>query len=189
MSAVLTLPERVRDSGSRPGELAAPSEKANADEALRLLDRWLDELAEACDQLQTHADRDDGPDAGEPQPEVEALWGVVCDALRIAVQTQSRLAGTARGFWSRRPPDVAAAIGRLADEIEQLIDLIRYVQIVRPDWGLDVPDDLAELVWTVRVSPQAYLRTMWSLFWSAIRHPLSDTTIDVSTGKVLYRTP
>jgi hypothetical protein len=32
----------------------------------------------------------------------------------------------------------------------------------------------------------AYLRTMWNLFWSCILHPLSETTIDLSTGRVLY---
>lgn len=40
----------------------------------------------------------------------------------------------------------------------------------------------------VRVPPLAYLRAMANLFWSAIRHPLSETTIDLSTGRVLYRT-
>lgn len=39
-----------------------------------------------------------------------------------------------------------------------------------------------------RIAPLAYLRAMGNLFWSAIRHPLSNTTIDLSTGRVLYRT-
>jgi hypothetical protein len=40
----------------------------------------------------------------------------------------------------------------------------------------------------IRISPRAYLLAMWNLFWSAIRHPFSETTIDLSTGRVLYRT-
>jgi len=28
---------------------------------------------------------------------------------------------------------------------------------------------------------------MWNLFWSGIRHPWRETTIDLTTGRVLYR--
>ena len=37
----------------------------------------------------------------------------------------------------------------------------------------------------IRVGFVAYLRTMWSLLWTAFRHPMSTTYIDVKTGKVL----
>ena len=37
----------------------------------------------------------------------------------------------------------------------------------------------------VHVSAFAFLRTMWSLLWTAFRHPLTTTHIDVATGKVL----
>ena len=33
----------------------------------------------------------------------------------------------------------------------------------------------------------AYLRTMWSLLWTAFRHPFTTTYIDAATGKVLDR--
>lgn len=38
----------------------------------------------------------------------------------------------------------------------------------------------------IRIPWWAYLRTMWNLFWSCILHPLSETAIDLSTGRVLY---
>jgi hypothetical protein len=44
-----------------------------------------------------------------------------------------------------------------------------------------------EMPTVIRIPWWAYLRSMWNLFWSAIRHPFSETTIDLSTGRVLYR--
>jgi tetrahydrodipicolinate N-succinyltransferase len=44
-------------------------------------------------------------------------------------------------------------------------------------------DDVIEDV--VRISPGAYLRTMAQIAWNAIRHPMSTTTIDMETGKVV----
>ena len=37
----------------------------------------------------------------------------------------------------------------------------------------------------VHVSAVAYLRTMWSLLWTAFRHPLTTTYIDAATGEVI----
>jgi hypothetical protein len=39
----------------------------------------------------------------------------------------------------------------------------------------------------IHVSLAAYLRTMWSLLWTAFRHPFTTTYIDATTGKVLDR--
>ncbi|HEY1191977.1 MAG TPA: hypothetical protein VGE74_30385, partial [Gemmata sp.] len=64
----------------------------------------------------------------------------------------------------------------------------RVVLLSRPDLGLALPADLEPTVWAVRIPPLAHLRAMFNLFWSAIRHPFSETTIDLSTGRVLYRT-
>ena len=50
-----------------------------------------------------------------------------------------------------------------------------------------LPESRSEAVETIRIPPFAYLRAMGNLFWSSIRHPLSETTIDLSTGRVLYR--
>jgi hypothetical protein len=38
----------------------------------------------------------------------------------------------------------------------------------------------------VYIPPLAYLHTVLTLAWSAIRHPFSTTYIDATTGKVLY---
>jgi hypothetical protein len=89
---------------------------------------------------------------------------LLCDCLRIA---------------GRLPMD------RLSS---YLVGQIRTLIVAHPELEARLPSDLADAVYTVRIPPLAYLRSMWSLFWSAIRHPLSDTTIDLSTGRVLYRT-
>lgn len=34
-----------------------------------------------------------------------------------------------------------------------------------------------------------YLRSIWTLFWTAIRHPLTTTAIDLSTGRVVAEEP
>ena len=38
---------------------------------------------------------------------------------------------------------------------------------------------------TIHIPSIAYFRAMGNLFWSAIRHPLLDTTIDLSTGRTV----
>ncbi|HJZ90916.1 MAG TPA: hypothetical protein VKE40_08590 [Gemmataceae bacterium] len=35
------------------------------------------------------------------------------------------------------------------------------------------------------ISPLAYARAVWNVFWSAIRHPFTTTAIDLSTGRVV----
>ncbi len=37
----------------------------------------------------------------------------------------------------------------------------------------------------IHVGAFAFMRTMWSLFWTAFRHPMTTTEIDVATGAVL----
>jgi hypothetical protein len=89
---------------------------------------------------------------------------------------------------TRKVRDVfLASRDELASLSDRLIDLMRSVMIEYPEWDLSFESPQSE-VWTVRLSPLAYLRSMWNLFWSCIRHPLSETTIDLSTGRVLYRT-
>lgn len=40
-----------------------------------------------------------------------------------------------------------------------------------------------------RISPAAYLRTMWSILWSSLRSPFTVTAIDLSSGRVVEETP
>ncbi len=72
---------------------------------------------------------------------------------------------------------------------ERLREIVQAAVVAWPD-GLRelIPIRLREQVWNVRIPPFAYLRAMLNLWWSAVRHPLSETTIDLSTGRVLYRT-
>lgn len=112
------------------------------------------------------------------------IWEIVISSIRILTSLRDFAAQHLQGDVGRQRWLVEAA----NTVLEQTIDLARTILISRTDWNLTLPDDLEEIVWTVRISPLAYLRAMANLFWSAIRHPLSETTIDLSTGRVLYRT-
>jgi hypothetical protein len=41
----------------------------------------------------------------------------------------------------------------------------------------------------IAIPPLAFLRSMWALAWGAIRHPFSDTIVDLSTGEAVHRKP
>lgn len=62
---------------------------------------------------------------------------------------------------------------------------MRTMAVVWEEVELETPDEIFEVVWTITISPGAYLRSMWNLFWSSIRHPLSETTIELRTGRIL----
>ena len=68
-----------------------------------------------------------------------------------------------------------------------IVDLVRTLVVAHPDWELPITGSLSDALWKLRISPWSNLRAMANLFWSAIRHPLSNTTIDLSTGRVAYR--
>jgi hypothetical protein len=99
----------------------------------------------------------------------------------------------ARAIWlTSRGRTRLRAWGGVAAELDTLIgrlrEVIRLMVVSLPELDLTVPDRLHADIWTFRIPPLAYLRAMWNLWWSAVRHPLSETTIDLSTGRVLYRT-
>lgn len=116
---------------------------------------------------------------------VSTLWDFYCfllgDLSAAAAEVRSATGGVAPGYKR-------SLLAELDDMTDRLCDLMRYAVVAHPEWKLTVPDHLAATVWAVRVPPLAYLRAMATLFWSSIRHPLSDTTIDLSTGRVLCRT-
>lgn len=117
-------------------------------------------------------------------------WRLGCNLLRFYSALRRR--HSRRAFYWCLLPFFDAELRHYKVEINtrigQLSTLLQTVSLLKPEWGLELPPNLEEIVWTVRISPLAYLRAMWNLFWSAIRHPLSETTIDLSTGRVLYRT-
>jgi hypothetical protein len=82
-------------------------------------------------------------------------------------------------------PEQVAAVDRVQAECHRVL---RLWLVYRPELADDIPSEVIEFVLTYRIPWWAYLRSMWNLFWSCIRHPLSETTIDLSTGRVLYHT-
>jgi hypothetical protein len=48
-----------------------------------------------------------------------------------------------------------------------------------------VPEQEATAPVTVRIPPRAFLRSMATIFWTAIRHPFRTTEVDLSTGRVV----
>ncbi len=38
----------------------------------------------------------------------------------------------------------------------------------------------------IRIPPSAYLRSVWSLVWGAIRYPFRTTIVDLTTGKSVH---
>lgn len=75
----------------------------------------------------------------------------------------------------------------LNSRIERLAGLMRTMAVFWGTADVSHSDDIAREVWTIRIPWRGYLRAMLNLLWSAVRHPLSETTIDLSTGRVLYR--
>ena len=71
--------------------------------------------------------------------------------------------------------------------VERVAGYIRTLVVTWPELAPRIPTEIADVVRTVRVTPGSYLRAMWNLFWSGIRHPWRETTIDLKTGRVLYR--
>jgi hypothetical protein len=79
-------------------------------------------------------------------------------------------------------------VAAITSQMDRLADLMRTMAVVWPELELETPENITEAVWTVTITPGAYLRAMGNVFWSAIRHPLSQTTIELKTGRVLHHT-
>lgn len=110
---------------------------------------------------------------------IRSLWDNGC---KMMTMDQRHLAK-----WQQAPhlPIREQFLTAINSEIERLAELMRTMAVVWEELELETPEEIYEAVWTIRVSPQAYLRAMWNLFWSSIRHPLSDTVIELKTGRVL----
>jgi hypothetical protein len=88
-------------------------------------------------------------------------------------------------YPSRNRAVAQARITRLATRIT---DLLMVMAVTWPDCTSEPTDEVGDVMLAIRIPARAYLWAMANLFWSALRHPLSETTIDLSTGRVLYRT-
>ncbi len=121
------------------------------------------------------------PSEGDTATSVVAYWSMLCLVTTWLIQTRNE----------SRKPTISRTSRRVSTDLEARVEraaeLMRTIAMTWPELDLIAPSDIHETVWTVRVSPAAYLRAVWSLLWSAIRHPLSDTTIDLCTGRVLRR--
>ena len=123
--------------------------------------------------------------AGRPEcpPEyVELVWSQAIEALDSARRHLQH------DVPRHRPTVRAATRSGLTRQADRLVELMRVLATTWPDMVPEMSEEQRTMAWTVLVPPPAYLRAMWNLFWSAIRYPLSETTIDLSTGRVLYRT-
>jgi hypothetical protein len=74
----------------------------------------------------------------------------------------------------------AAVVPREAGHLEKVSDLAASTSST-------VIDNAAEIEGpkVVRIPVSGYLRSIWTLFWSSLRHPLTATAIDLSTGRVV----
>lgn len=199
MDAVITSPaDWLRDHTQRADKLRRAEREAAfldfAEEARRLaaaltraFESWqsyVTELAEYDANVQDRQDADALTAADrEYLTHLPALWHMLCNELRDSCGLTGGVS------LAQRPAARRHALRSAMDaKRRELIELLRTLQIGHADKELSLPDDLRLVVWTVRIPWWAYLRSMWTMYWSAILHPLSETTIELSTGRVLYRT-
>ena len=94
-------------------------------------------------------------------------------------------------WWNQdliRNPRVRIILrSRFQNAINETIRAIRLIILYCPEAKRILSKEVLPCVMTMPIPWWAYFRTMANLFWSAIRHPLLETTIDLSTGRVLYR--
>lgn len=141
--------------------------------------------AEAMKLLHTHeevhesllAEADAGRDVSES---VAGVWANLCKYVEALQRATAKLA-------LPHPPTAlrSSAVRNVAEVTDRTAELMRTMLVAWPE--LELPEGIRDTVLTVRIPPLAYLRAMFNLFWSAVRHPRSETTIDLSTGRVLYR--
>ena len=176
---VVSLSFALTLSADRVRELARKSESvelqiAELEQVLAEDDRWLAQLEELYDKACTTAD--EGGDADEV---VMSLWGAACERIAAYQTLGTDARQEARGRFRKQ------LLAAVAFRMDRLAELMRTMAIVWQELELETPDEIHETVWTIRIHPLAYLRAMWNLFWSSVRHPLSETVIELKTGRVL----
>ncbi|MBY0458973.1 MAG: hypothetical protein K2V38_16675 [Gemmataceae bacterium] len=154
--------EEIQASSTKPSELT--SELARAEETAAVFRRSIQAIA-------------------------ELIWGNANRVLDVYTRwmdfEKQVLAVVPHGPFEAEARDI---LGELKSLTERVRELLRLMLVARGATAVDeLPADVVSGVLTVRITPLAYLRAMWNLFWSAIRYPFSETTIDLSTGRVLYR--
>ena len=179
MSSAITLPTITDRLRSFLQMIAEPTDASRAQplavhQLSDALDSSLDLLEAEYDRLCVEADA--GADVDKS---IESLWQAGCELMAMCQQALTKSGGRTRGS----PADAMVLIVR--QRMERLAEFMRTLAVVWAELDLTTPDDIFEAVWTIRITPLAYLRAMWTLFWSSIRHPFSNTTIELKTGRVL----
>lgn len=175
--STLTIPA-LRDDRLR--EYTTPREStvsllADLDQTITVHDAWLNEVEDLYTQAVELADN--GNDAGLIA--VVLLWDAACERLseyvKLMAMARQVTPRSFRHYFVRE-------VGKRA---ERLAELMRTIAVVCDELELETPDELYEAVWTLRITPLAYLRAMWNVFWSSIRQPFSNTVVELKTGRVL----
>ena len=197
MTPALTLPPHPQWDIVDFQEVSA-EELAKADEVLAKLEQCfkkdedaLEAVERAYDSLCERADQEEAP--AQIEESVRILWEYACESIaldqrqlarhhRLWLQIRSKYGFVGASFIHRYHTSFISGVTRHA---ERLAELMRTIAVVWEELELETPEEIYEAVWTIRISPLAYLRAMWNLFWSSIRHPLSTTVIELKTGRVL----
>ena len=173
--ALAPTADRFRELALKPE--SAELRLAELEKLLAEDDHWLGQLEDLYDKACATADA--GDDAADEV--VVSLWVTACERMTAYRSLVADAREQARGRFRRR------FLAAVALRMDRLAELMRTMAVVWQELELDTADDLFEAVWTFRIPPLAYLRAMWNLFWSSILHPLSETTIELKTGRVLRR--
>jgi hypothetical protein len=175
--APLSLERLVKAwSASHPPTADSAARLAELEQVLAADDEWLGRVEGLYEQA--CATYDEGGDADEV---VYSLWDTACERMAAYQKLRDEARAQPRGRFRRR------FVAAVTERMDRLAELMRTMVVVWDDLDLVAPDEIHVAVWTIRITAGAYLRAMWNLYWSAIRHPLSDTTIELKTGRVLYR--
>ncbi len=156
----------------------------------RVVNEGLDEAASLCDRVDGLASSLENLFKSLGSAGLGEMEAEMSDLVREADQATTGLWANAReaAALSNRFPNLKKALRRRINVIlEQSIRILRIVVVYYPAMLEFLTQEVRARVLTYRISWWAYLRSMGNLFWSAIRHPLSETTIDLSTGGVMYR--
>jgi hypothetical protein len=78
-------------------------------------------------------------------------------------------------------------ISELREAREIVADFMRALRLTYPEFELEVADYAIEDYSTIHIPPMGYLKSAWAVLWSAVRHPFSETVINLQTGEVMAR--
>jgi hypothetical protein len=156
----------------KPHSLPGPSD----DVALQFAESG-DALADTLSQLPT-----------DPAEFRDYEWEHLPEGLNSTLSTHLLMTQVLRKMRFSSPQLAGSVMQSQSRIVEEGIRVMRTWILYRPEVLACLSPTVHAAVSDFRIPWWANLRSMWNIFWSAIRHPFSETTIDLSTGRVLYRT-